>query len=98
MAIRWPWLPVVSTILACGLVLACIFVADRSGLPREGDDSMNHSQFPVEHVRLESNKRFDEVAQAFEKQLGAFDPEVRKAAIESADPEQAKAKIAARAG
>jgi uncharacterized protein (DUF302 family) len=59
---------------------------------------MNNSRFTVEHVRLESDKPFEEVANAFERQLGKFDPDVRKAATEGGDVDAAKAKIAAMAG
>lgn len=59
---------------------------------------MNDSRFVVDHVRLETNKPFEEVARAFERQLGTFDPDVRRAATESGDTEAAKAKIEAMAG
>jgi uncharacterized protein (DUF302 family) len=56
------------------------------------------SRFVVDHVRLESDKPFEEVAEAFERQLGRFDPDVRKVATESGDTEAAKARIGAMAG
>ena len=49
-------------------------------------------------VYLETNKPFEEVAKALERQLGTFDPDVRKAVAESGDTEAAKARIEAMAG
>jgi len=59
---------------------------------------MNDSRFTVDHVRLATDKPFEEVAQAFERQLGRFDPDVRRAAAESGDTEAARARIEAMAG
>jgi len=59
---------------------------------------MNKTRFTIDHVGFESDKSFEEVAKAFERQLGKFDPDVRKAATEGGDTEAAKAKIAAMAG
>lgn len=59
---------------------------------------MNNSHFLVDHVRLDSPKPFEEVAKAFERQLGRFDPKVLKAATEAGYAEEAKTKIAAMAG
>jgi uncharacterized protein (DUF302 family) len=59
---------------------------------------MNESRFTVDRVRLETNKPSEEVAKALERQLGTFDPDVRRAATESGDTEAAKARIAAMAG
>jgi uncharacterized protein (DUF302 family) len=65
---------------------------------RPGDNRMNKSRLTIDHVRVESNKPFEEVSKAFERQLGTFDPDVRKGATEGGDTEAAKAKIAAMAG
>ncbi len=59
---------------------------------------MNEPRFMADHVRLETDKPFEDVAKAFERQLGRFDPDVRKAAAESGDTEAAKARIEAMAG
>ncbi len=59
---------------------------------------MSNSRFVVDHVRLETDKPFEAAAQAFERQLGTFDPDVRRAATESGDTEAAKAKIEAMVG
>ncbi len=59
---------------------------------------MNTTRISVDHVRLETNRPFEEVAKAFERRLGTFDPDVRRAATESGGTEAAKAKIGAMAG
>jgi uncharacterized protein (DUF302 family) len=59
---------------------------------------MNDSRFVVDHVRLETDKPFEDVARAFERQLGRFDPDVYKALAEDGSAEGAKAKIEAMAG
>ncbi len=82
---------------AFGSVLFGIVVYGQSG-KRPGDHPMNKSRFSIDHVRFESDKSFEKVAKAFERQLGKFDPDVRKAATEGGDTEAAKAKIAAMAG
>ena len=80
-----------------GFILFGIAGYGQSG-KRSGDHPMNKSRFTIDHVRFESDKSFEEVAKAFERQLGKFDPDVRKAATEGGNTEAAKAKIAAMAG
>jgi uncharacterized protein (DUF302 family) len=89
------WKMLGSTLI--GSVLLGVFVHCQLR-ERPGDNPMNKSGFMIDHVRLESGKPFEEVAKAFERQLGTFDPNVRKAATEGSDTEAAKAKIAAMAG
>ena len=59
---------------------------------------MNDSRIVVDHVRLETDKPFEEVAKAFERQLGRFDPDVDKALAASGDAEAVRARIEAMAG
>ena len=59
---------------------------------------MNDSRFPVDHVRVTTDKPFEEVAQAFERQLGRFDPDVYQSLASSGDAEGVRAKIEAMAG
>jgi uncharacterized protein (DUF302 family) len=59
---------------------------------------MNASHFLVDHVRLESDKPFEEVASAFERRLGRFDPAVAKSPLTDGAVEEARAKIEAMAG
>jgi uncharacterized protein (DUF302 family) len=59
---------------------------------------MNDSRFVVDHVRRETNKPFEEVVHAFERQLGRFDPEVSRSLATGENAEGARAKIEAMAG
>ena len=98
MAIRGRWKRLVYTVILSGFILGGVLVYGRIGVQRPGGNPMNDSRFMVDHVRLETNKPFEEVAKAFERQLGTFDSDVRKAATESGNTEAAKAKIEAMAG
>ena len=92
------WQLVGVTALLCGLVLGGVLVYGRHRAQRSGANPMNESRFVVEHVRLVSDKPFEEVARAFERQLGRFDPEVYKALAAGGDAEAARARIEAMAG
>jgi hypothetical protein len=59
---------------------------------------MNDSRFTVDHVRLTTDKPFEEVVHAFERQLGRFDPEVSRSLATGENAEGARAKIEAMAG
>ena len=59
---------------------------------------MNDSRFVVDHVRLATGKPFEEVAGAFERQLGRFDPDVYKSLAAGGDAEGVRAKIEAMVG
>ena len=98
MAIRGRWKLLVYTAILSGFVLSGIFVYGRFGVQRSGGNPMNESRFMVDHVRLETDKPFEEVAKAFERQLGRFDPDVAKPLIAGGDVEEARAKIEAMAG
>ncbi len=59
---------------------------------------MNDSRFTVDHVRLATDKPFEKVAQAFERRLGRFDPDVYQALAAGGDAVGARARIEAMAG
>ena len=59
---------------------------------------MSGNHITVDHVRRTTDRPFEEVAQAFEWQLGRFEPDVYKALAASGDAEGARAKIEAMAG
>ena len=59
---------------------------------------MNNSRFTMDHVRLATDKPFEEVAKAVERQLGRFDPDVYKALVASGDTDGTRARIEAMAG
>ena len=92
------WQLVACTILLSGAVLGGVLLCSRFGVQRPGGSAMNGSRFPVDHVRLATDKPFEEVAKAFERQLGRFDPDVYKSLAASGDAEGVRAKIEAMAG
>jgi uncharacterized protein (DUF302 family) len=98
MATQRRWKLLAYTIMLSGAVLGGVLVYGRFGAQRPGGNPMNDSRFTVDHVRLATDKPFEEVAQAFERQLGRFDPDVYKALAAGGDAEGAKAKIEAMAG
>ena len=59
---------------------------------------MNTARISVDHLRLATDKPFEDVAQAFERQLGRFDPDVYKSLAAGGNAEGARAKIEAMVG
>jgi uncharacterized protein (DUF302 family) len=59
---------------------------------------MSESRFTVDHVHVESDKPFDDVTTAFERQLGRFDPEAYRSLAAAGDLEGVRARIEAMAG
>jgi uncharacterized protein (DUF302 family) len=98
MAIQRRWKLLACAIMLVGIALTGVLVHGRFGVQRPGGNPMNDTRFLVDHVRLATDKPFEEVTKAFEAQLGKFDGDVRKAATASEDIEEAKAKITAMAG
>ena len=98
MAVRGRWTLLACTVLLSGVVLGGVLVSGRFGVQRSGGNPVNDSRFVVDHVRLETDKPFEAVASAFERQLGRFDPDVAKPLTAGGDVEGARAKIEAMAG
>jgi uncharacterized protein (DUF302 family) len=98
MAIQRRWKLFACAIMLIGIALAGVLVHGSFGVQRPGGNPMKDTRFMVDHVRLATDKPFEEVTKAFEAQLGKFDGDVRKAATASEDIEEAKAKITAMAG
>ena len=65
---------------------------------RNTENPMNDSRITVDHVCVATDKPFDDVAKAFERQLGQFAPDVLKSLAEGGEADEAKAKIEAMAG
>jgi uncharacterized protein (DUF302 family) len=87
-----------AALLLSGAALGGVLVSGRFGMGCSGVDPMNESRFTVVHVRVATDKPFDEVARAFERQLGRYDPEVYRSLAASGDAEGVRAKIEAMAG
>src|ERR1700681_2267837 len=98
MAIQRRWKLLAYATMFAGIVLAGVLVYGRFGVQRPGGNPMNDSRFTVDHVRLASDKPFEDVAKAFERQLGRFDPDVYKSLAEGGDTEATRAKLEAMAG
>jgi uncharacterized protein (DUF302 family) len=98
MAVRGGWNPWVCTAILSGFVLGGILVSGRFGVQRSGGNPMDDSRFTVAHVRLATDKPFEEVAHAFERPFGRFDPDVYKSRAAGGDAEGARTKIEAMAG
>ena len=92
------WNLLVCTIMLFAVVLGTVVVSGRPGEQRQGGNPMNHSRFTVEHVRVATDKPFEEIAKAFERLLGRFDPDVSKYLAATGDAEGTKAKIEGMAG
>lgn len=59
---------------------------------------MDGTRFAVEHIRLESDKPFEGVTEAFKRQLGRFDPDVYESLTAGSDAEALRVRIEAMAG
>jgi uncharacterized protein (DUF302 family) len=59
---------------------------------------MNDSRFTVDHIRRTTDKPFEDVATAFERQLGRFESDVYQALAAGGDAEGARVNIEAMAG
>jgi uncharacterized protein (DUF302 family) len=98
MTIQQRWSVLACSVVVCATVLGGVFVFGSFGTHRLEEKELNTSRISVDHVHLATDKPFDEVTRAFERQLGHFDPDVHKAATENPDTEAAKAKIGAMVG
>ena len=98
MAVQRRWIPVILTVTLAGGVLGDVLVYGRIGEQRPEERAMNETRFTVDHIRRTTDKSFEEVTTAFERQLGRFDPGVYQALAAGGDAEGARAKIEAMAG
>jgi uncharacterized protein (DUF302 family) len=93
---RWKQMSIAFTL--SGFVLGGILFHDRSGQASQGGNPMNVSRITVDHVRVETDKPFDKVTEAFEKELGQFNEETYKSLAAGEDAEKARAKLEAMVG
>jgi uncharacterized protein (DUF302 family) len=89
---------VLYTVMLSGVVLGAILLSGQPGAQYPRGNAMNDTRFTVDHVRLATDKPFEEVARAFERQLGRFEPDVYKSLAASGDTKGVRAKIEAMAG
>ncbi len=95
---RWGWKLLACATLLAGGALAGAFARGQFGARREGGEPMNATRFTVEHVRVTTDRPFEEVARALEGQLGRLDPEVKAFLAAGGDVEVARARLEAMAG
>jgi uncharacterized protein (DUF302 family) len=81
-----------------GGVLGGALLSGQLGEQRRGEKEMNGTHFTVDHVHRTTQKPFEDVTTAFERQLGHFDPDVLKSLAASGGAEGVRAKIEAMAG
>jgi uncharacterized protein (DUF302 family) len=93
---RLKWL--IYSILLSGVALGVFLLHGRCGGQHRGVDPLNDSRFLVDHCRVVTEKPFEEVAEAFEQQLGRFDPDLARSLVESGNAEEARTRLAAMAG
>jgi uncharacterized protein (DUF302 family) len=98
MAVQRRWKLVVGAILLGGTALGGVLVHSRFGSTFPEGNAMNETRFPVTHVRVVTDRPFEEVARGIERQLGRFDPDVYRSLAVGDDPATARAQIEATAG
>jgi uncharacterized protein (DUF302 family) len=96
---RWGLLACCAVALL-GAALAGMLVFGRSRERPAGaeEKKMSDTRFTVNHVRVTTDRPFEDVSRAFERQLGRFDPEVYKALAAAEEAEVVRAKIEGMAG
>jgi uncharacterized protein (DUF302 family) len=70
-----------------------ILVDDSSGRAAPGGNAMNINRISVDHVRFVADKSFDQVAKAFEQQLGHFDADIYKSLNAEEEPEKIRSRL-----
>jgi uncharacterized protein (DUF302 family) len=81
-----------------GLLVAGAVLHHQSGRASQGGKPMTVSRIAVDHVQVVTAKPFDKVGEAFEQQLGQFNPDVIKGLAAGEDAEKVRAKIEAMVG
>lgn len=98
MAVQRRWKLMICTVLVAGVALGGVLGHGQFGVYRPRGNAMNETRFMVDHVRLTIDKPFEEVAKAFERQLGRFDPDLYKSLAKGGDTEATRAKLESMAG
>ena len=92
------WSHLAYSVVVFGGVLGGALLFGRIGEQRRGEKVMSDNHITVDHVRRTTDKPFEGVTTAFERQLGRFEPGVYQALAAGGDAEGARAKIEAMAG
>jgi uncharacterized protein (DUF302 family) len=83
--------PLLLCAASAGVTLACVRMSDSNREKHMG-------KVTIEHVHVETEKPFAEVAPALEARMGKFDPAVYEQLRGGADPEAVRARLEAMAG
>jgi uncharacterized protein (DUF302 family) len=92
------WSLLAYSVMLFGGVLGGALLFGRIGEQRRGEKEMSNNHITVDHVRRTTDKPFEGVTTAFERQLGRFEPGVYQMLAAGGDAEGARAKIEAMAG
>jgi uncharacterized protein (DUF302 family) len=84
-------LPLLLSAASAGVTLACVRMSDSNREKHMG-------KVTIEHVHVETEKPFGEVASALEAPMGKFDPAVYEQLRSGADPEAVRARLEGMAG
>jgi uncharacterized protein (DUF302 family) len=98
MPIPRPWAVLASFVAVCAAVLGGVFAFGGFATHRQEEREMNTTRISVDHVRRTTDKPFEEVTTAFERQLGRFEPGVYQTLAAGGNTEGARAKIEAMTG
>src|SRR5262249_13716902 len=83
--------PLLLCAASAGVTLACVRMSDSNREKHMG-------KVTIEHVHVETEKPFGEVAAALEARMGKFDPAVYEELRSGADPEAVRARLDGLAG
>jgi uncharacterized protein (DUF302 family) len=92
------WSLLAYSVVLSGGVLGGALLLGRIGEQRRGEKEMSNNHITVDHVRRTTDKPFEGVTTAFERQLGRFEPDVYKALAAGGNAEGARAQIEGMAG
>ena len=92
------WAVLAFFVAVSAAVLGGVFAFGGFATRRQEEREMNTTRISVDHVRRATEKPFDEVTRAFERQLGRFEPGVYQTLAAGGDAEGARAKIETMAG
>ena len=92
------WAVLAFFVAVCAAVLGGVLAFGGFATHRQEGREMNTTRISVDHARLATEKPFDEVTRAFERQLGRFEPGVYQTLAAGGDAEEVRAKIEAMAG
>jgi uncharacterized protein (DUF302 family) len=92
------WKRMTGTVPVAGVAPGGVLVYGQFGLKHPGGNPMNESRYMVSHVRVATDRPWEEASEGIERQLGRFDPDVDQSLAAGGDLARVKARIEAMAG